>query len=277
MPESLDFSVALKSAESVVVNAFSGDPVSVIMIAGISILLIALLFEVSSILFAVVKRTFLFIIIGLSVYFFLSTYGVKLAQEGFTGQLIVAGVIGIAVAASALVIAFGSLARHAKSVKWQRPKPEPEPKKAPVPGVGQKKVEQLQVLSSDVFSKDYLLNSLKDDKSLLAVLSYVIVAQFGVFSSITVSAPNPQAGLVFLVIFLVGAFVFIKTTYHDYAKGVRHFIVASFFGVPLSIVLGLFWAEFPVETMLSFSYFETPALVAFVTSIGISLLMSSRN
>jgi len=44
----------------------------------------------------------------------------------------------------------------------------------------------------------------------------------------------------------------------------------------LSIVLGNLWAEIAIEQLLSVDYFMTPALVAAVTGVAISLFMGSK-
>lgn len=270
-----DETFIIRYAESLVSNAFSGDPTAAIILALLLIVSVALVFEVSSVLFGILKRGFLLIIVGLSTYYFVATYGQKLASEGLTGQLIFAGVIGLAVIASALVISFGSFAKHVRFLPaWLRREKVvvKEPKE-----VSSSKLAEIEVGEIEVLSRQGLSSSLKDERSILAVLSYVVVAQFGVFSTVTISAPNPVTGMIFFAVFFLAAFVFIRTTYHNYVNGVRHLVIAAVFGLATSIILGIIWAEIPIAKMLSLGYFETEAMVAFVTGIAVSLLMGTKN
>ena len=254
-------------SNSLLSNISSGDPTAVIIMAGGFIILLALVFKVSAFLFGLIKRGFLFIVIGLSVFYFATTFWGKFFEQGLTPEIIVGGAIGFFVAVSALVIAVGALLRHTKTKGVAHSAPDFTPTQ----------LQQPHAYTSQALTKENLMQSLQDDRSLLAVLSYVIIAQFGVFSSRTISAPNPEVGMIFFVVFFIGAFIFIKTTYHNYLKGISHLIVASIFGAVISVLLGIYWAEFPVETILSIGYFATDAMVAFVTGIAVSLLMGSKH
>tara|TARA_Y100000310_G_scaffold345859_1_gene471632 strand:- start:25849 stop:26679 length:831 start_codon:yes stop_codon:yes gene_type:complete len=271
---SVDLAAIQGYGESLLGNSLSGDPTSIIIIAGIAIVVSALVFKVSGFLFGLIKRFFLLIVIGLSAFFFLNNFGEKLAAEGPNGQLIVVGVVGALGAIAALVIALGAFKRQ---VKRKDEEPKPEQPKDTAPNFTPTQLQQPQAYTTQALTPGNIMNSLKDDRSLLAVLSYVIIAQFGVFSSKTISAPNPEIGMIFFGIFIVGALLFIKTTYHNYLKGITHLVAASIFGILFSILLGVFWVELPLETLLSTTYFETDAMVAFVTGIAVSLLMGTRN
>ncbi|MFH1391726.1 MAG: hypothetical protein ABIH20_05430 [Candidatus Diapherotrites archaeon] len=262
-------------AEYLLANVLSGDPLAILVIGAVLIVLLVLFFKVSTFILGLIKRFFLLIVIGLSAFFFLNTFGAKLAAEGFTGQIILFGVIGILGAIAALVIALGAFKRQVKK-RHDEPILE-QPKNTAAPNFTPTQLQQPQAYTTQALTPGNIMNSLKDDRSLLAVLSYVIIAQFGVFSSKTISAPNPDVGMIFFGIFVVGALIFIKTTYHSYLKGITHLIIASVFGILLSMALGIYWAEIPMDIMLSTGYFATDAMVAFVTGIAISLLMGNRN
>ncbi|MCR4335698.1 MAG: hypothetical protein NUV57_04125 [archaeon] len=271
-----DISSSITYAESLPKNVLSGDLLSILIIGALLIVLLILFFEVSAFIFGLIKRFFLLIVIGLSAFFFLTTFGAKLAAEGFTGQIILFGVIGILGAIAALVIAFGAFNRQVKKRDEPREEFFKETKSA-APNFTPTQLQQPMAYTTQALTPGNIMNSLKDDRSLLAVLSYVIIAQFGVFSSKTISAPNPEVGMIFFGIFIVGALIFIKTTYHSYLKGITHFIIASVFGIILSMALGIYWAEIPMSIMLSTGYFATDAMVAFITGIAVSLLMGTRN
>ncbi|PIN85432.1 MAG: hypothetical protein COV47_02175 [Candidatus Diapherotrites archaeon CG11_big_fil_rev_8_21_14_0_20_37_9] len=292
MFEGLDIAVLQGYIQKLIEGALVGDPTAVIIVAGIAFILLALIFTTSGFLFAIVKRSFLFIVVALSGYYFATNFFQKVAAEGLTEQTLIFGLIGLVVVSVSLIVAIGSLFRQATGSTRRSNQSEPidlakeydndyaathATAKPSAPGFTPTQLQQPQSYTTQALTTENLMNSLKDDRSLLAVLSYVIIAQFGVFSSRTISAPNVEIGMIFFVVFILGSLIFIKTTYHDYLKGVTHLVIASVFGIIISIGLGIFWAEFPVDILLSLGYFKTDAMVAFVTGIAVSLLMGSKN
>ena len=120
------------------------------------------------------------------------------------------------------------------------------------------------------------VSSIKSDKSLGAVLAYLVIAQFGVFSSKTMPAPSFQVGIAFFVIFLIAGLFFIHFTYHNYLTGVRHLFMAIVVGTVIALILGYFWGNIPLDTLLSPAFFQTDALVALVTGLALSLFMGGK-
>jgi hypothetical protein len=114
------------------------------------------------------------------------------------------------------------------------------------------------------------------EKSLLAVLAYLLVAEFGVFSSFTTAAPNPTVGLAFFVVFLGGALLFLRNNYKDYNQGLKHLGVAVLAGFALSVILGHYWNAIPLADLFSVKYFATSSLVALVTGVAVSLVLGSK-
>lgn len=268
-----------------------GDPLSIVVIGIILFVLLVVFFKVTSWVYSVLKRMFLLLVIILSFAFFMHNFGQRMLEEGTTTSILIVGAIGLLMGVLALIVAFYSIADYLRKSKAERMKkmeeaPEEEteiipPAKASTLGrMAQQQSPALArsgIFSKESFSTSAFTSSLKDDRSVLAVLSYVIITEFGVFSSVTIAAPAPFIGMLFAGIFFVGAFVFIKTTYHSYVKGMTHLIIASIFGLILSILLGHFWVQVPLEMLLSIDYFKSPSLVAFVTGIAVSLFMGSRN
>jgi hypothetical protein len=273
MIEGIDLSFLINYFASFIDKIIALDPTAIIISVIVGIVLLAVVFKVSGFVFGLIKRFFLLIIVGLSAYFFIGNYWERIATQDMSIQLIVFGLIGLAFAVAAVITALISFKGHAK----KRNLTEEEFQDQTASGFNPTQLQVPQSYTSQALTTNNLINSLKDDRSLLAVLSYVIIAQFGVFSSRTISAPNPMTGLIFLAVFILGAFIFIKTTYHSYLKGITHLIIASIFGLILSCVLAVYWAEMPFEAVLSLEYFSSDALVAFVTGIAISLLMGSKN
>jgi hypothetical protein len=124
--------------------------------------------------------------------------------------------------------------------------------------------------------KSLSVSNLKSDKSLGAVLAYLVVAQFGVFSSKTMPAPSFQVGIAFFVLFIIAGLFFIHFTYHNYLTGLRHLGMAIIIGTIIAMVLGYFWGNIPLDQLLSPAFFQTDALVALVTGLALSLFMGGK-
>ena len=120
------------------------------------------------------------------------------------------------------------------------------------------------------------VSNLKSDKSLGAVLAYLVVAQFGVFSSKTMPAPSFQVGVAFFVLFIIAGLFFIHFTYHNYLTGLRHLVMAVIVGTIIAMVLGYFWGNIPLDQLISPAFFQTDALVALVTGLALSLFMGGK-
>lgn len=230
---------------------------------GVLIVFLLLLFKVRNWVIAIIKRVILLTIIVVSAYFFITSFYDKLSltaiQQAPLQTILIGGLGGLGLVVS-LTIAVLSLRTHARKEEPSAPEIEPTT------------IQQPKMLSTQALTKQ-----IRTDRSLLAVLSYVIIAEFGIFSSKTFPAPSSTVGLIFFGVFFVGAFIFIKTSYHNYVRGVAHLVVATVFAVLLSIFLGHFWGEISLSTLLSLEYFGTTALVAVITGIAISLLMGSKS
>lgn len=92
----------------------------------------------------------------------------------------------------------------------------------------------------DVLGKMNILGK-SSDQNIMTVMVLILVAEFGVFTGKTIAAPNAQTGMFLAAIFAVGAIVFVKTSYKDYWRGVRHFVFATLFAVGLSLVMLVYW------------------------------------
>ena len=234
---------------------------------GVVLVFLLILLKVRRWVVALIKKLILLGIIVASAYLFITNFYDKLSIEALqvaSPETLVIGAIGGVVLLLSLVIALLSLGSHAK----KRKEPEAE---AAAPAIEPTTLQQPKMLTTQA-----LKSQITSDRSIMAVISYVIIAEFGIFSSPTVPAPDVSAGMIFFGVFFVGAFIFIRTTYKNYVKGVAHLLVATVFAVALSVFLGHFWGKIPLESLLSINYFGTIALVAVVTGIAVSLLMGSR-
>jgi hypothetical protein len=251
----------------------------------------------TTLLVFVLKKVFLLIIVALAFYEFVRVFALKIAIEGITSDTIIFGtvgaVIGLIALFIALYVALHSIIRLDTSRREAMAEAEAAPpgmEVAPAPPspqevmaeIGEKEAPAPEEptpgpsLSSAV-KEELSLGALKSDKRIGAVIAYIIIAEFGVFSSKTIAAPTVEAGLMFFVVFLLASVVFIRLTYHDYWRGLRHLVAALVIGGVLSVTLGYFWGGIPLDLLLSLSYFTTDALVALITGLALSLFMGSMN
>lgn len=234
------------------------------------------------------KKIFVFIIVAIAAYIFLQDFLLRIITEGLTLDNIIFGFGGLLCGILAVGIALYKAVRAYRRGReekirqkeqemphypppeqyWEEPPPPaPVPTPAPAPPAQPAEEEQQSIIP--------FLNIHKDN-SVGMVIIYLIIAEFGIFSSKTIAAASAESGFNFFIVFMAAAFIFIKLTYHSYLKGLRHFAVVSLLGFGLSIILGHFWGGIPLETLLSMQYFGSDALVALITGIALSLFMSSK-
>jgi hypothetical protein len=299
-----NFTVILQNHKEFVFNQFwpalmALDPVAIALLGIVLIVLVAVLFVVVKLfawILSLLKRFILFLFVVISLGGFLLRFEEDLLAEPPNYSLIAVGVFGAIFAVIALVISILSLKKYwvetralkARAVKegvkvaveveeeqQQKAELEQEAMADTSLEITPTQVQQPQLFTKQALDPRNLRKSLQD-RSLLAVLSYIIVAEFGVFSSVTIAAPNSTVGFGFFVAFMLAAFIFIRTTYYSYAVGLGHLAVGAIFGIVLSIALGHLWVGTPLELLLSLEYFATNSLVAFITGLAVSLFMGSK-
>ncbi len=269
-----DLNTAMQSATELTLKEFiprlmALDPFYLavaLALFGVLVVFLLLLFKVGAWIITLIKKLILLGIILASSYLFITSFYDKLSVEAIKTapiQTLFLGAVGGIILLISLFIAVFSLGSHARKrrAKGEQVSPRIEPTT----------VQQPKMLTTQA-----LKNQISSDRSLMAVISYVIIAEFGIFSSPTLPAPSVEAGMIFFGVFFVGAFIFIRTSYKSYVKGVVHLLVATAFAIALSIFLGHFWGRIGLSTLLSLDYFGTTALVAVVTGIAVLLLMGSR-
>jgi hypothetical protein len=248
----------------------------------------------TTLLVFVLKKIFLLIIVALAFFVFVRVFALKIAIEGITADTIIFGaagaVIGIIAIFIALYVTLHSIIRLQRKpeavTESSLPAEEEVPALTPPIDVAAELREKelahaekatLEPSLPTTVKEKLSLESLKSDKHIGAVIAYIIIAEFGVFSSKTIAAPTLEAGLMFFIVFLLASVVFIRMTYHDYWRGLRHLAAALVIGGGLSLLLGYFWGGIPLDQLLSLSYFTTDALVALITGLALSLFMGSMN
>jgi hypothetical protein len=240
----------------------------------------------------VLKKIFLLIIVALAFYEFVRVFALKIATAGITANTIIFGAAGALIGLLAICIAL-YVALHSLITLKREPEagaessfpaeegiPAPPSPIGGAPDLPQKELAPGEKTASrpslsTTMKEKLSFESLKSDKHIGAVIAYIIIAEFGVFSSKTNAAPTIEAGLMFFVAFLLASVVFIRLTYLDYGRGLRHLAAALVIGGVLSVILGFFWGGIPLDQLLSLSYFATDALVALITGLALSLFMGS--
>ena len=308
--EVIDFNGAALTISKIINSALAGNIESIIFVIGSLIVLIALFigaYKVSKAMFVLVKRLFLFVIVMLFEGVFLFNSYDKIFSPNPDLGLVAIAIIGMIFAIITLVISVLSLSgTHRKTIdeNYVIRKLDEDPEYLQLSEEDRERVrEKLKIeanrgirlttaQSPGMFTQPAAINPSQQgimklgnnaimksfqDKSLLAVLAYIVVSEFGIFSAPTISAPNPFVGMGLAIAFFVAAIIFIKTSYHNYFKGITHLAIATIFAVILSIILAVVWVELPLETLLSLQYFETTALVATVTGLAVSLFLGSKN
>lgn len=287
---------AFPAANSILEKALAGD-VSTIALLGIAAIvlfvIVVLLVELAAWLINLVKRLLLFVIVAVSACLFLFSFQSKIFAAEPGTAFVAAGAIGIAFAIVAFAISFISLKRE-----WQKPKEQKiaelksemkklvseqfegelagNVQKEAMPEITAAQAQQAAPVSKQAPALAGFF-ALFHDRGILAVLSYVVVVEFGIISGIAISVPSVGIGLVFFALFLVAALVFIKSTYHSPLMGIKHLLVALAVGGVLSIALSNVWLSIPLETILSLQYFQTSALVALMAGLAVSLFIGSKN
>jgi hypothetical protein len=266
--------------------------------------------KLTGMLVVFLKKAILFMIVTLAFWQFITMFFFRVTTEGLTDDTIIFGsagfIIGFIALSISLFVAFRSFVEAREgpvtvipvtdgtvvitsTVPGTIPAPAaPEttaiapapqiPAEVSMPGTSGT-VEVPAAEGGGTFSavKETLsVSNLKNDRSLGAVLAYLIIAQFGVFSSKTIPAPTFQVGLTFFALFLVAGIFFIHFTYNNYLTGLRHLVLAVIVGTIVSLILGYFWAGIPSETLFSPAFFQTDALVALVTGLALSLFMGGK-
>ena len=194
---------------------------------GSIILLITLLVvnKITSLLLSFIKKTIFLFITGLAVYYLATEFYMRLMTLGPTSETVVLGIAGVSVGLIGLILSINSWFTGARK-SYKEMKQEPTITK-------EEKVEKEKTEKEDVMTElrslkdQFSFQMIKQDKNLLSVLVYLIIGQFGVFSSPTIAPPNSQLGLVFFGLFLLGALLFVKQTYKRFRKGLFHLIMSS--------------------------------------------------
>ncbi|WP_048148942.1 hypothetical protein [Methanolacinia paynteri] len=266
----------------------SGDLFAIMVALIIIYCIVVLLRKFTRLVAPGAKKIFIFLIIVIAAYIFFQSFLLRILTEGLTLDNIIFGFGGLICGILAVAIALHGAVKSYKKGKEEKLQqaapatapqgPAPYPPYPPASPGGYNGANgyppQPQAAEGQQSVIPFL--NLTKDNSVGMVIIYLIIAEFGIFSSKTIAAVSSEMGFYFFLIFMAAAFIFIKLTYHDYLKGLRHFAIVTMLGFILSIILGHFWGGVPLDTLLSMDYFGSDALVALITGIALSLFMSSK-
>ncbi|MCD6414798.1 MAG: hypothetical protein J7L23_04205 [Candidatus Diapherotrites archaeon] len=253
-------------ATSLPQNALQGDVASLVMLAigiYISVLIINKLTKYS---LKILKHVLILTVLG-SAFYSILMYFLNEMQGKVDPMVLIAGIVVLAIAFIGVVIAVYYFILNMKAER--KPKEGKEEKVTVTPAPGPAGPTGIKEMLS--------LHGIKKGKhTLTTMLTYILIAEFGVFSSKTVHAPTPDVGLAFFIVFFIGVTIYIFRTYSNPVESLKLIFIAVVIGFVLSFILGSFWGQIGWDVLFSYSYFGTDALVAFLTGIALSLFMAGK-
>ena len=260
--------------------AMAGDFFALVLFFIFGFFLLMLINKFTGMILHIIKNTMVFIITGFGVYYFYREF-MSRAGAGLTTETLLFGLVGAIIGLFGIAFAFYSFILKIKQDTRKKLAEEMGVQVTRDRVAVEKALPQLEAAEEsggigglrDAFSWE----SVKADKSLLSVLAFMMVAQFGVFSSKTIAAPNTQIGLSLFIAFSVGAFLFIKQSYKKYTTGVMHLLFTLVIGFALSVFLGSVWNEIPIGELISLAYFKTESLIALISGMALSLFAGSKS
>ncbi len=266
----------LSYAKELPASVAQGNAVAIIIALILFFVLIIIINTLSTFILSFLKRTILFLIILLVIYDLFPKYLELVSAQGLTVGNIIIGVLGIIACGFGFYLALKSFVKNARStildVAARMQKKEYDKHNEVV----MKKEQEEMKKQSDSLKEGFSKQAISNEKSLLAVLVYLVVAQFGVFSSPTLSAPNVQVGIMFFLIFLVGIIIFTNSSYKSLKVGMTYFLVTFIAALVLSFTLGVLWGKNTLPQLLSPEFFTSDSLVAMITGMGVSLFAGSK-
>ncbi len=236
--------------------------------------------KISYVLLRVIKYVVVVAIVSSAFYALVMTFIEKMS--GAQPIYILLGLIGVGIGFVGVLIALWALfkqaTRSAKTAKTRGDKMLAYQKHL----IDEEKKElheekQKFAVEKEELKQTSLQQMIEKQSTLLTIITYILIAEFGVFSSVTISAPTADIGMIMFVMFTVGVLVYVLRTYPDPKMGLFYLGSAFMFAFLMSIVLGHFWAGHALNELLSMRFFGLDSLVAFITGIALSLFMGSKS
>ncbi|MDX1611796.1 MAG: hypothetical protein R3185_05465 [Candidatus Thermoplasmatota archaeon] len=114
--------------------------------------------------------------------------------------------------------------------------------------------------------------------NIFSVIAFMFIAEFGVFSSVTINAQDPVIGGAFFVVFHLAAVIYILTSYEEKGRGLAHYAVVAVASVVVALLLYYTWTTDPLGPgeLFPWGFFTESTMVASVTGVAFSLIISAR-
>jgi len=294
-------------------RGLAGDVASLTLIALLSLLVVAFIARYWEKLWSIWKKTVMAGIILVIAYYALKGYAPQLPEKISSIPLTPESLVGIGVVFVAILLLLLAIRTMLKPGQPEKPTPKslelppgaaqpragteyipkapshpvgyPTPPPAtppqqPPPTRGYALPTQPMVIG-ETHTQSFLtkLNPFSEvrERNMLAVFAYVIIGEFGVFSSRTIPAPNSKVGALVFIIFILATFLVVRTTYNNPRRGMRQLMAAILFAAALSLFFGHYWGGYPLSQLLSQKYFETDCLIAFITGVALSMILGSKD
>lgn len=283
MLEAVDTTTAIQFAQAYLQSLpgqiMMGDVGAIVI--GLILFYIALIVmnKLSFYLLKVIKYIVVVAIVLSAFYSLVMTFIEKFAGADPTYTIV--GLVGLAVGFVGVVVALYALykqatrtgaiakARDQKVLAYQKQLLEDER------GMLEQERKNLETEKEKV-KQGALQQLVKKQGVLLTIITYIMIAEFGVFSSVTISAPTPEIGMVMVAMFVIGVLAYVYRTYPDPMEGMKLLAIAFVFAFGLSILLGHVWVGHELSALLSTAYFAMDSMVAFITGVALSLFMGSK-
>ncbi|MBU5689596.1 MAG: hypothetical protein QXM68_01290 [Candidatus Aenigmatarchaeota archaeon] len=253
-------------------RAAQGDVAAIALSFILFFIGVFLMNKMTEAILSIIKRTILFFITGIAFLYFFKTFLVRVSVMGLTAENIIFGVFGIILGIAGTSLSFYWLFQSFKKNEIKEGKILPTKEDLEKESLKETIIPEKQGNTFETIKTEILFK----EKSILAILIYLIIAEFGIFSSPTKTAPNFQIGLTFFLMFIAASVFFISKIYKNFRIGLIHFGIALIFGYILSVFLGYFWNGQSLSELVSLGYFSSQSMVALITGIAVSLFMTSR-
>ena len=248
LAKALELSIMLGSA------ALKGD------VSAVSLLLFAALFSIylinklTSAFMPLVKPLMLLLIIGNAIYMLSTSVASDIMVSGLTMRNALLASALFASALASLYFLLDDIVAGTAQIEKQS---------------GKREEFDIAKLENEIKPSEMAKN-----KRIWSLLLYLLITEFGVFSSKTIAAPSEYSGLVVFATFVLLSFVFVFQFYEKPTEGFVYLIVAYIVGGIVSIALGVLWGNHTLMELLSLSYFKSDAAVALMSGVAVSLFMN---
>jgi hypothetical protein len=240
-----------------------GDVGSIIMAIILSYVALIIVHQISFHLLRVFKFAGVLAIVGLTFYTVVTEFLGRFKGQADPMFMLIA-VIGIAIGFVGVIVTVKGLLGQAR-----RREPERHAHPAPRPVVHAKPASPLQVVANAAMPEEARLFQEK----FVTMIIYILVAEFGVFSSLSTNAPTPQVGMILLGVFTAGVGLFVYKAFEDRREGFLMLGTAYVFAFLVALALGFFWNNMGLVELFSDKFFTSDSLVGLITGVALSMFM----